>query len=149
MAYPGVRRRRGCGGGGDGKGVGCLGRVRWSPVLVGGAGALAGGFAGCWVQGRVLIALCVHCVVLSVRVGGGLPRGKRREEGRRARAVEGGGGENAGACRGVMKCEHYARGLPRLWWVVACANFSTFRLFDLLGSRKVGDLAGRCGCERV
>ena len=42
-----------------------------------------------------------------------------------------------------MRCERW-RGAAGGWWVVVCANFSTFRLVDLLGSRKVGELAG-CG----
>lgn len=50
-------------------------------------------------------------------------------------------GQQAGAgderSRGVMKCERYARGLP-YWWLVVGTNFPTFRLVDLLGSRRVG-----------
>lgn len=54
---------------------------------------------------------------------------------------------------GVMNC-HDTRGLPPslvAGGMCQLANFSTFRLFDLLGSRKVGDLEtwrGGAGCER-
>ena len=40
-----------------------------------------------------------------------------------------------------MKCERYGGAPPLVdGGVCQLANFSTFRLFDLLGSRKVGDL---------
>ena len=68
-----------------------LGSVLVLPCLlvVGVAGGGAG-FRGCWLQSAVL-ALCIHCRVLSVRVGGfssPYPRGKRK--GRRAQQVVGG-----------------------------------------------------------
>ena len=60
-------------------------------------------------------------------LGGGLPGGKKRKERQPARV--GGAGEGGGVCQ--------------------LANLSTFRLFDLLGSWRVGEVRGaRAGWQR-
>ena len=60
------------------------------------------------------------------KLGGGLPGGKKRKERQPARV--GGAGEGGGVCQ--------------------LANFSTCWLFDLLGSWRLGELAGCRWCGR-
>ena len=68
-------------------------------------------------------------------LGGGLPGGKKRKERQPARV--GGAGEGGGVCQ--------LANLPTCQLV----DFSTFRLFDLLGSWRVGEVRGaRAGWQR-
>lgn len=113
------------------------------------------GFRGCWLQSAVL-ALCIHCRVLSVQGGWFfflLPRGKRK--GRRA---PGGG---------VMRCERYvgaaggtswpryAVGSPALggWWCVPTCQLSGFSTCRFVGKseswRGGGVRQGGGRCERA
>ena len=87
-----------------------------------------------------VIAECCDCIVLSP-----LPAGARRE-GRGERSGRGDQEASVRVClSGGMRCERW-RGAPLLVGGGGCqlVGLSAFRLVDLLGSRKVGELAG-CG----